>query len=259
MILTDKELERILAMITVGPMVQDGSHCLIGPQREVSGRSRMRVRGKKRLIHRVLYEHFKGPIPEGAEAAHVVCWNGHLGCVAWYHIEPQRSVENNRDRCSGAGLEKEFCPKCGDDYSWSKRTGTRRGYQHVCKNCDRTYRATPEYRAKEASRKKANYAANPEKVRARVYAARAAAPEKVRAQARARYAANSEKFREVQRKIRATPEGRAKCNASTRASQRKIRATPEGRTKYNASKRASRARKRSLAAHTLAWIMTKEN
>ena len=47
---------------------------------------------KNRLVYRSLYEHFRGPIPDGLGLDHVVCENPR--CVNPWHVEPRTQREN---------------------------------------------------------------------------------------------------------------------------------------------------------------------
>jgi len=112
-----------------------------------------------RYTHRVLWEHFNGPIPDGAHAGHVVCDNGSGGCCNWLHVFPQLSHDNCLDG-KGAGAQnarKEFC-KCGSEYDYKKDASKARGYYRRCKNCQRAYQSTPACLAKERVRDRTRYA-----------------------------------------------------------------------------------------------------
>jgi hypothetical protein len=51
---------------------------------------------KKLLAHRVAYELYVGPIPEGLCVLHT-CHQGHLGCVAPHHLYAGTHADNVRD------------------------------------------------------------------------------------------------------------------------------------------------------------------
>jgi HNH endonuclease len=55
------------------------------------GYALMRIDGKTRVIHRLVYEHFYGPVPPGLELDHT-CKNP--SCVNPSHLEPVTHLEN---------------------------------------------------------------------------------------------------------------------------------------------------------------------
>lgn len=78
--------------------------------------------------HRVAYEHFVGPIPQGLEIDHL-CRN--RGCANPDHLEAvTRSVNMRRgETTSGANARKTHCPK-GHPYDGVNNRGER-----ICKRC----------------------------------------------------------------------------------------------------------------------------
>lgn len=59
-------------------------------ERSHSGNGRPYYRNK--LVYRILFEHFRGPIPENLVLDHVVCNNPK--CVNPWHTEPRTQKEN---------------------------------------------------------------------------------------------------------------------------------------------------------------------
>jgi hypothetical protein len=59
--------------------------------RNPSGYGQIRVDRRNRLVHRVTYEHFVGPIPEGFELDHLCCTRA---CCNPDHLEPVTRREN---------------------------------------------------------------------------------------------------------------------------------------------------------------------
>jgi hypothetical protein len=98
------------------------------------------IGGHFRRVHRVMYELFVGPIPDGMELDHVKargCRN--RNCASPAHLEPVTNRENvlRGDGLTAAHANKTHCGKCGLPYD-EKNTyiapGTRR---RSCRNCHR--------------------------------------------------------------------------------------------------------------------------
>lgn len=88
----------------------------------------LRVDGRMRLAHRVSYETFVGPIPDGLELDHL-CRTPK--CINPAHLEAVEGAENNRRSTSPTALNaaKTHCPK-GHPYAGDnlviKTNGRRR-------------------------------------------------------------------------------------------------------------------------------------
>jgi hypothetical protein len=76
----------------------DGDECLIWPfYRTKEGYGAIHLRGRCRIVSRVVCEQEHGPPPDDkSEAAHS-CGNGHLGCVNRNHLRWATYAENRTD------------------------------------------------------------------------------------------------------------------------------------------------------------------
>lgn len=103
--------------------------------RKADGYGMFRLDGQSRLAHRVAYELFVGPVPDGLQLDHK-CRN--RGCVNPAHLEPVTSRENTMRGDSDSAAKArathcvnghEFTPE--NTYVWP-RDGTRH-----CRTCKR--------------------------------------------------------------------------------------------------------------------------
>lgn len=83
------------------------------------------------LVHRVLYEHFVGPIPEGMDLDHIcrvrLCCNPK-------HLEPvTRKTNANRGEKSTRGLQTE----CAHGHAYPENAGYRSNGYVYCLECNR--------------------------------------------------------------------------------------------------------------------------
>ena len=94
-----------------------------------SGYAYVKHDGKGRLAHRVSYETFVGPIPEGLQIDHL-CRN--RPCINPDHLEPVTAAVNQQRQ----GSEKTHCPR-GHEYT-DANTYIRPG-THIrnCRRCQR--------------------------------------------------------------------------------------------------------------------------
>jgi hypothetical protein len=148
--------ERLLSRLVVTP----GAECLLWTGSiNSAGYGVISVNGRYELVHRVMFEMFDGPIPEGLQLDHVRdrgCMHRHCANVS--HLEPVTSRENTRRGDSPAGLNagKTRCPQ-GHEYDEPNTLRDKRG-RRDCRQCNA--KDGPERvrdRARRASRRTPQY------------------------------------------------------------------------------------------------------
>lgn len=78
-----------------------------------TGHAQLRVDGRLLFVHRLAYERWVGPIPDGFQVDHL-CRNG--SCVNPDHLEPVPGPENSRRaRECARCLHLTCCPHCGEE------------------------------------------------------------------------------------------------------------------------------------------------
>lgn len=86
-------IDRLIAFMTVTPGPLDTYCWVSGHNRNSKGYARVNTAGRSTPAHRVAYEHFIGPIPDGLTLDHL-CRN--RACINPAHLEPVTSLENIR-------------------------------------------------------------------------------------------------------------------------------------------------------------------
>lgn len=107
----------------VGQLILQENGCLIWPKsKNPHGYGVVGYGGKSHLVHKLLYEHFVGPVPAGLMLDHFVCQTRACGNVA--HLEPVTPRENVlRGRSAIRGCSH------GEEY-WTASSATCR----ICRN-----------------------------------------------------------------------------------------------------------------------------
>lgn len=117
--------ERLLSRLIIDP-----SGCLLWTGYiDRSGSGRISADGAPRLVHRLMWEMFEGPIPAGLQLDHVKargCTNRHCASIA--HLEPVTHLENNR---RGMKATKTHCDN-GHEYT-PENTGRNHGRRRCLK------------------------------------------------------------------------------------------------------------------------------
>ena len=120
-----------------GLVINTDTGCVEWTRAKKSGYGTIRFDGRQQSVHRVMYELFAGPVPEGADLDHL-CRN--RACANVSHLEPVTRKENlNR----GVNWQREkMTAPCGHPYD-SLEAGARR-----CSKCRRKARWGDKYRRK---------------------------------------------------------------------------------------------------------------
>lgn len=102
--------------------------------RDRNGYGRLQIDRRPRMAHRVSYELFVGPIPDGLELDHL-CRVRH--CINPAHLEPVTHRENvlRGDGWSGINARRTHCLHGHSlDDAYRIKTGKRRG-RRCCRQC----------------------------------------------------------------------------------------------------------------------------
>lgn len=117
------------------------------------GYGHIRVAGRSRLVHRVMYEATYGPIPEGLHVDHLCrvrncCRPDHLEAVT-REVNLARSLPGQRGQYWGSvERSKTHCP-AGHPYDEANTRRNAKGYRW-CRACHRTRSLARYYARKEA-------------------------------------------------------------------------------------------------------------
>lgn len=147
-------IDRIYARIEVHPLgcwewqgcVGDGGHGIVSLGGREDGRGK---------VHRVVYEHEVGPIPEGLVLDHL-CMNPR--CCNWAHVEPVTQAENARRMwaagrgLSGHGRQNRLKTHCVRGHPFDEINTRVYGGKRHCHEC--RLNASRRYRARLAGLKR---------------------------------------------------------------------------------------------------------
>jgi hypothetical protein len=139
--MVDYSLKKRLAEILANTET-NANGCRLWKGETVKGYGRARVRGRKVLTHKFVYEQLRGAVPEGKELDHTCKTRA---CLTVEHLEPVTHAENIR-RGRNARRERTGCLKGHpyDDANTYRHNGKR-----VCRTCNNE--AAARYRAARAT------------------------------------------------------------------------------------------------------------
>jgi hypothetical protein len=122
-------------------LIIDPNGCLLwtGTTTGDDGYGRIMVDGQMVPVHRVMYEMFVGPIPEGLELDHVKALGcRHKNCASPVHLEPVTGRENKMrsDSVCAINNRKTRC-KYGHKFTPENTYISPKGYRY-CRTCVRS-------------------------------------------------------------------------------------------------------------------------
>lgn len=129
-------IDRLMARIVLSDVPFNGSVCWVWPGANgPGGYGHIHSEGRVAITHRVAYEHFIGPIPDGLVLDHLCRVTS---CCNPAHLEAVSHLENVRRGLGGDWQRRRtHCPR-GHEYaganvrSYTSRDGYR---QRVCRTC----------------------------------------------------------------------------------------------------------------------------
>ena len=117
------------------------------------GYGRSRMRGRKVLVHKAIWEEKYGPVPEGKQLDHAC---GFKACCNIQHLRLSSARDNclaaNSKSMGAVNFRKVVCPKCGGPYSTIYDSTTDR-WNRYCRPC-RHEQAMEAQRIRRAKKKK---------------------------------------------------------------------------------------------------------
>ena len=140
-------IEDILGRIVINE--KTGCHIWTGPK-VWNGYAQVRFGNRWSMVHRVIWEHYRGPIPADLQIDHTCAVRA---CCNVEHLRTVSARENTlANTCNSMGAQnsrKTECPTCGGPFSFWPN-----GHRY-CKPClrrwqseyQRKYRARPEWKA----------------------------------------------------------------------------------------------------------------
>jgi len=110
------------------------------------GYGRVSWGGRYEYVHRILYQHFVGPIPDGLELDHL-CRN--RLCANPEHLEAVTSTENKRRGIAGklAGARQRAKTHCPSGHPYSGENLYECRGERICRECNRA--AARRYQARK--------------------------------------------------------------------------------------------------------------
>ena len=136
-------IDGILGRLETSPR----SECRIWTGHRIGFYGSVRWQGRNQMVHRVIWEHFRGPIPEGLQIDHTcgvkLCCNvNHLRIVT----ARENSLAATSNNMAARNHRRVKCPLCGGPYS-ARANGVR-----FCKPCHHRNQMAYQRRMRAAKR-----------------------------------------------------------------------------------------------------------
>ena len=123
-----RSIESVFSQIRIDPIT--GCHVWTG-YKNARGYGMTRFQGTRKLVHRIVWQHKNGPVPEDLELDHM-CRN--TSCCNPEHLRAVTARVNvlASDNLCAQNARKSHCPKCGNEYDRVNIRGAR--YCRACLN-----------------------------------------------------------------------------------------------------------------------------
>jgi hypothetical protein len=122
----------------MGQLIITETGCAIWPGSKHGGYGVTSLQGKQQYVHRLLYEHFVGSVPERLVLDHIICDN--RACANWTHLRVCTDGENvmRSDSPIAQNARKTHCVR-GHPFSGTNLQIQANGWRK-CHACDRARR-----------------------------------------------------------------------------------------------------------------------
>lgn len=136
----------------MGRLILQENGCAIWPgMLHSQGYGMTRFHGRSHLVHRLLYEHFVGPVPEGLVLDHLHCDN--RACANWAHLSPcSRAANTMRGQSPAARNARKTHCSSGHAYADGNLFLDSRGAR-ICRICRRERRRESAARVRAGTAK----------------------------------------------------------------------------------------------------------
>lgn len=129
-----KSIYEVLGELIICEQDKLPTGCWVWPHKNRFGYGTVYYHKRTRIVHKLVYEHFCGPVPNGKQLDHLC---GNRACSNFEHLDPVTPRENTLrgDTLAARNAAKTHCPK-GHPYSGDNLFINSNG-DRICRICHR--------------------------------------------------------------------------------------------------------------------------